>query len=202
MSCWSNACWSPATPSCRSTRIWSPAAAAQRARTTTPKTPASAACWPWTATPACGRSSPTGSWPPSCGPSPATTSVPPQTSGGWVTAAPRPHLDLPDRTGDRRRRPGRPDHAAAAGELADPRPARQHLPPRAGRLRPRRPAWLARTVRRQGHRLVAALASILVPSKATRPRRTMPAAAHSFSEATSSPAKACSWRTRNRAMVT
>jgi hypothetical protein len=34
------------------------------------------------------------------------------------------------------------------------------------------------------------------------PRRTMPAAAHSFSEATSSPAKACSWRTRNRAMVT
>jgi hypothetical protein len=48
----------------------------------------------------------------------------------------------------------------------------------------------------------AALASILVPSNATRPRRTMPAAAHSLSEATSSPARACSWRVRNRAMVT
>jgi hypothetical protein len=48
----------------------------------------------------------------------------------------------------------------------------------------------------------AALASILVPSNATRPRRTIPAAAHSLSEATSSPARACSWRTRNRAMVT
>ena len=35
-----------------------------------------------------------------------------------------------------------------------------------------------------------------------QPRRTIPAAAHSLSEATSSPARACSWRTRNRAMVT
>jgi hypothetical protein len=35
-----------------------------------------------------------------------------------------------------------------------------------------------------------------------QPRRTIPAAAHSFREATSSPARACSWRTRKRAMVT
>jgi len=40
--------------------------------------------------------------------------------------------------------------------------------------------------------VVAALASILVPSKATRPRRTMPAAAHSFSDWISRPARACS----------
>jgi hypothetical protein len=37
------------------TRIWSPAAAAPRAKRTTPKTPVSAVCSPWTATPACGR---------------------------------------------------------------------------------------------------------------------------------------------------
>jgi Transposase len=32
---------------------WSPAAAARRRRKTTPKTPASAACSPWTSTPTC-----------------------------------------------------------------------------------------------------------------------------------------------------
>ena len=48
----------------------------------------------------------------------------------------------------------------------------------------------------------AALASTLVPSSATRPRRTIPAAAHSFNDWTNSPARACSWRTRNRAIVT
>ena len=47
-----------------------------------------------------------------------------------------------------------------------------------------------------------ALASTLVPSSAISPRRTIPAAAHSFSDWISRPARACSWRTRNRAMVT
>ena len=42
----------------------------------------------------------------------------------------------------------------------------------------------------------------LGPVQGDQPRRTRPAAAHSLSEATSSPARACSWRTRNRAMVT
>jgi hypothetical protein len=39
-------------------------------------------------------------------------------------AAPRPAVHLPGRAGDRWRQPGCPDHAAAAGMLADPRPAR------------------------------------------------------------------------------
>jgi len=49
---------------------------------TTPRTPAWLACWPWTATPPCVRSSPMASWPASCAPSPATTSGPPATSAG------------------------------------------------------------------------------------------------------------------------
>ncbi len=40
----------------RSTPTWSRAAVARPARKTTPRTPASAACWRWTATPPCGRS--------------------------------------------------------------------------------------------------------------------------------------------------
>jgi hypothetical protein len=39
-------------------------------------------------------------------------------------------------------------------------------------------------------------------SQAHHPRRTIPAAAHSFNDWTSRPARACSWRTRKRAMVT
>jgi hypothetical protein len=50
--------------------------------------------------------------------------------------------------------------------------------------------------------LSAALPASLVPSKATVPTPTMPAAPHSFSDATRKPARACSWRTRKRAMVT
>ena len=50
--------------------------------------------------------------------------------------------------------------------------------------------------------LSAALAASLVPSRATVPTRTMPAAAHSLSEATKNPASGVSWRARNRAMVT
>ena len=48
----------------------------------------------------------------------------------------------------------------------------------------------------------AALAASLVPSSASVPTRTMPAAAHSRSDSTRKPARACSWRTRKRAMVT
>jgi hypothetical protein len=50
--------------------------------------------------------------------------------------------------------------------------------------------------------LSAVLPASLVPSRATVPTCTMPAAAHSFSEATRKPARACSWRARNRAIVT
>jgi hypothetical protein len=56
---WWSSCWTQASRSCRSTPTWSPAAAARPARRTTPRTPASAACWHWTATRPCGRSSPT-----------------------------------------------------------------------------------------------------------------------------------------------
>jgi pimeloyl-ACP methyl ester carboxylesterase len=47
-----------------------------------------------------------------------------------------------------------------------------------------------------------ALAANLVPSRATVPTRTMPAAAHSRKDWTRNPARACSWRARKRAMVT
>jgi hypothetical protein len=50
--------------------------------------------------------------------------------------------------------------------------------------------------------LLAALAATLVPSNATTPRRTSPAAAHNRSDSTRNPARACWWRTRNRAIVT
>src|SRR6266508_3829802 len=68
--------WStPALWCCRSTPTSSPGAAAPRARRTTPKTPASAACWRLTATPACGRWCPTASWPASRARSPATSAA-------------------------------------------------------------------------------------------------------------------------------
>jgi hypothetical protein len=49
---------------------------------------------------------------------------------------------------------------------------------------------------------LAALAVSLVPSRATTPRRTRRAAAHSFNDSTRKPARACWWRTRKRAIVT
>jgi hypothetical protein len=48
----------------------------------------------------------------------------------------------------------------------------------------------------------AALAASLVPSSATVPTLTVPAAAHSRKDSTRNPARAASWRARNRAMVT
>jgi hypothetical protein len=48
----------------------------------------------------------------------------------------------------------------------------------------------------------AALPASLVPSSATVPTRTIPAAAHSRKDSTRNPARACSWRMRKRAMVT
>jgi putative heme transporter len=50
--------------------------------------------------------------------------------------------------------------------------------------------------------LSAALPASLVPSSATVPTRTIPAAAHSRNDSTRKPARACSWRARKRAMVT
>ncbi|PKW16699.1 transposase [Saccharopolyspora spinosa] len=51
-----------------------------RRRKTTPKMPASAACWRWISSWTCVNSSRTGIWPVNCAPSPATTNAPPATS--------------------------------------------------------------------------------------------------------------------------
>jgi hypothetical protein len=51
----------------------------QRARRTTPRTPASPGCLRWTATPGSSPWSRTAPWPPSCARSPATTSALPAT---------------------------------------------------------------------------------------------------------------------------
>jgi hypothetical protein len=49
---------------------------------------------------------------------------------------------------------------------------------------------------------LALLAATLVPSSAMSPRRIRPAAEHSRTDWTSSSARAATWRTRNRAIVT
>lgn len=66
---------------------WSRVGAAQQARRTTPRTRASAACWPSTPTPPCVRWSPIARWPPSYARSPATTPAWAKTSGGCSTGS-------------------------------------------------------------------------------------------------------------------